>query len=149
MTTDYELLSVFLGATLNVVIWLVIFGGVGRLCGLARGRPGAGVWMGVLLGPIGWLFVLIGPDHRRKCRDCGGALNPGASKCCHCGTDLTAGAGHGPGRIVVRRRHARAVFRPPAGATPCPLCRGLMATNTLSPGVNRCPVCDGAFTVEA
>lgn len=48
-----------------LLLWLV-FGVVGYVLGEAKGRPGQGAVLGALLGPIGWLCVLFGPDYRKK-----------------------------------------------------------------------------------
>jgi len=61
---------------------------IGALCGQARGRVGAGVIFGLLLGPIGWLLVLVGKDYRPKCPHCGGVIETGKRVCKHCGRDL-------------------------------------------------------------
>jgi hypothetical protein len=58
---------------------------VGYLLGQAKGREAEGILFGVFLGPIGWLLIAVGPDQRPKCAHCRGAMQPGATRCCHCG----------------------------------------------------------------
>jgi hypothetical protein len=48
-----------------LLLW-VAFGVIGYFLGEAKGRPGQGAVLGLLLGPIGWLCVLLGPDYRKK-----------------------------------------------------------------------------------
>jgi hypothetical protein len=46
-------------------LWL-IFALVGAAIGQTKGRPGAGFWFGLLLGPIGWLLVAVGPNYKQQ-----------------------------------------------------------------------------------
>lgn len=48
-----------------LAIWAV-FGVIGYVVGEAKGRPGQGAVLGILLGPIGWLVVFFGRDYRKK-----------------------------------------------------------------------------------
>ena len=61
---------------------------VGGMIGQAKGQAGAGVALGLLLGPIGWLVVFLQSDPRPRCPLCGGVIVPGARKCKNCGSDL-------------------------------------------------------------
>lgn len=66
-----------------------IMGALGGLAiGRCRGRPEAGLWLGLLLGPLGWLILIVGPDHRPKCPECGGVVVKGARRCKNCGQAL-------------------------------------------------------------
>ncbi|MGL4575986.1 MAG: hypothetical protein ACRCV9_14470 [Burkholderiaceae bacterium] len=47
-----------------VAIYALIALGVGIAVGMARGRPLAGFLWALLLGPVGWLLVAVGPDMR-------------------------------------------------------------------------------------
>jgi DNA-directed RNA polymerase subunit RPC12/RpoP len=70
-----------------VLLYWIFFGClVGYLAGRARGRESDGLLLGALLGPIGWLLILCGPDKRPKCIECGGVVIAGAVKCSHCGS---------------------------------------------------------------
>lgn len=68
--------------------WALIGALVGTAVGQRKGRAGAGALFGLLLGPIGWLVVAVGPDLRAKCPDCGGTVPRGVRKCMHCGSEL-------------------------------------------------------------
>ena len=58
---------------MELVIWIVIGTLVGALIGQAKGRIGAGLFFGLLLGPIGWLITALGPNKKPKCPFCSGA----------------------------------------------------------------------------
>jgi len=45
-----------------VLIWAV-FSVVGALIGATKKRVGAGAFWGFLLGPIGWVIILLGPNY--------------------------------------------------------------------------------------
>ncbi len=75
-------------AAFQLFFAVVIGAGVGSLIGeKARGRKVAGAWLG-LLGPLGWVLVLLFEDHRRKCPACRSAVDPKATKCPRCASDL-------------------------------------------------------------
>lgn len=50
---------------LILLLWAV-FGIVGYFLGEFKGRPSEGLVLGLLLGPIGWLYVGLGRDYRKK-----------------------------------------------------------------------------------
>jgi hypothetical protein len=53
-----------------------------------RGLPLVGLLLGALLGPVGWLLVLVLPDHRRPCPVCGEKLLSDEPVCPECGHEL-------------------------------------------------------------
>ena len=62
---------------------------IGYLIGNSFGRGGSGLGLGLLLGPLGWLVVLLLKDPRARCPLCQGALpSAGVARCRHCGGDL-------------------------------------------------------------
>ena len=71
------------------VLWALIGGAVGSIIGARKQRQEAGFWFGFLLGPIGWILVLAGPDLGPKCPACKGSVIVGATKCKNCGSDLS------------------------------------------------------------
>jgi hypothetical protein len=71
-----------------VVPGIIIGAVVGALIGQLKGRAGAGMFFGLLLGPIGWLIVAVGPNLMPKCPECGGVIVEGARKCKNCGSVL-------------------------------------------------------------
>jgi hypothetical protein len=48
------------------VSWIAVFGGIGMLIGNFKGRAIAGLLLGTVIGPIGWLLIWLGPDKRRR-----------------------------------------------------------------------------------
>ena len=93
---------------------------VGALLGSRRGRPRLGSLLGILLGPVGWLAVLLASDRRPKCPRCKGAVESSALKCPHCGAEL------------VRRATV-------SGRAPCRFCGALIDRAAV-----RCPQCGEA-----
>jgi len=71
-----------------LMIWLAINGLIGAVIGEKKKRLGAGFLFGLLLGPIGWLLVGMGPNHGPKCPECGGDVVEGAKRCKNCGVEL-------------------------------------------------------------
>jgi hypothetical protein len=72
-------------------IWVVVGALVGYLIGKSKGRGTAGLWLGLLLGPIGWLCAaLMGDSERfaRRCPFCAEAVQPAAVVCRYCGHDI-------------------------------------------------------------
>lgn len=49
--------AIFLSVVLGISLFIVFFGGIGRWIGRGKGHARAGWWLGVLLGPIGWIAV--------------------------------------------------------------------------------------------
>ena len=66
-----------------LVIWFFC-GLVGALCGKYKGQPFLGFIIGLLLGPIGWLIILLSGDVRPKCEACREVIDPKATVCPHC-----------------------------------------------------------------
>ena len=64
----------------------------GALIGLARGRWLAGLLWGAVLGPIGWLVILLTRPNRVECPACSRGNPPAARTCRHCGVNLQAAA---------------------------------------------------------
>ena len=73
---------------LYTLSWILLGAAIGAALGKQKGRQEAGMIWGALLGPIGWVVILAGPDMGPKCSACMGSVVEGASKCRHCGSDL-------------------------------------------------------------
>jgi len=52
-----------------LIISALIGGFVGGAIGQSRGRPVEGFVLGLLLGPIGWICVLVGPNPKKEKED--------------------------------------------------------------------------------
>lgn len=70
------------------VLWGIVGPLIGTLIGQNKGRIAAGALFGLLLGPIGWAIVALGPNLKPKCPECGGVVVPGARKCKNCGSRI-------------------------------------------------------------
>ena len=107
-------------SVLPILACMCAGGAVGWWIGSLRDRPGDGLAWGALLGPIGWLVVYLGPDNRRKCQECRGAVPSDATRCMHCGAELRAmmdiacPACGGRGQIAVADQ---------ADPVTCPMCQ--------------------------
>jgi hypothetical protein len=82
-------------ACLGVLVLLffvaVISAAIGAAIGEAKGRPGLGAVLSLLVGPIGWLVVAMLPSAQEAgplCPHCGGVTVSGAAVCKNCGRDL-------------------------------------------------------------
>lgn len=79
-----------------MAFWLLFWAAVGSIGGAAmgrtfRGRPRAGLFLGLILGPLlGWPLLTFLADHRRRCGDCRGLVQAEANKYEHCGAELNA-----------------------------------------------------------
>jgi hypothetical protein len=76
----------------SLLILLLIFGLVGLALGKARQQhPAKCFLVGALLGPLGWLLVLVSKPDRSFTRECPACLSQvprAASACRNCGRDL-------------------------------------------------------------
>lgn len=74
---------------MEILIICLIFGLVGFLLGKTKGKEGVGFLLGILLGPIGWIVVLLLGGSRHKCPKCQGSLpSESVTRCMHCGAAL-------------------------------------------------------------
>ena len=100
---------------------------IGWAIGKAKQREGAGILYGLLLGPLGWIVLMLFPSAGQKCPHCGGMAKKGAMVCCHCGRDL------------VKRKEPALI---------CPMCSRAIPRKALHVGMNTCPFCGEGFEVE-
>ena len=116
------------GAPIVLIICLNVV--IGWAIGKSKQREGAGALYGLLLGPLGWIIMLLFPSAGTKCPHCGGIAKKGASVCCHCGRDL-----------IVRSQ-------PRTPKVVCPICSKAIPRISLRRGVNECPFCGESFEVN-
>jgi hypothetical protein len=75
-----------------LLLWALVGGLLGAAIGSTKNRLHGGFWLGLVLGPIGWLLIIVGPDYRPKCPECKGVIVPGAARCKNCGAALQRSA---------------------------------------------------------
>ena len=73
------------------LVLVLIFGMalVTTIVGNARGRMVSAIVWALLLGPLGWLIVLLMSDLRPRCPRCLSILNGGAIGCRYCRYEVT------------------------------------------------------------
>jgi hypothetical protein len=71
-----------------LIFWCFIGGLIGYIIGKNRGREAEGFALGAVLGLLGWILILVGPDNRKFCNECKGVVPKDARKCMHCGSEL-------------------------------------------------------------
>lgn len=77
---------------------------VAAVIGGRRNRTGTGFFLGVLFGPFGILFALLLKGNRIKCSYCRELIDPQATVCPHCRTELSRGTPTTPeslGKVIV------------------------------------------------
>jgi hypothetical protein len=72
---------------MEIIILWIIFAIIGALIGQKKGRPLEGFFAGLLLGPIGLIFIIV-RQPKWKCPECGGAIDKNVRKCKHCGSEI-------------------------------------------------------------
>lgn len=79
-------------ALLLALVVGVLCAEVGRRLGAPKDRAVPGMVWGLLLGPLGWIVILLSPDLRhpidrgfRVCRSCSGEIPLEADECGFCG----------------------------------------------------------------
>lgn len=78
----------------QVFLWYAICwavsGGIGAMIGARKGAGGAGFFLGLILGPIGWLLAAVIKGTRVNCPNCRELIDPAAKVCPRCQTQLVA-----------------------------------------------------------
>jgi len=63
---------------------------VGAAFGEEKDRSSAGFFYGLILGPIGWAIIALGPNYKPKCPFCKSIVVKYIRKCNHCESDLAS-----------------------------------------------------------
>jgi hypothetical protein len=78
---------------IGILSTFVFFGAIGILIGQRKGRTLAGLLFGMILGPIGWLVVALGPSKRellsRPCPHCNQLVVIDSKSCGQCAGAIT------------------------------------------------------------
>lgn len=69
------------------VLWCIM-AAIGFFLGSTKGRSSEGLLLGLLLGPFGWIIVLLLPENGMRCPECRGVIVAGAGRCKNCATPL-------------------------------------------------------------
>jgi hypothetical protein len=69
-----------------VIIW-IIFALIGVMIGQKKSKALEGFVAGLLLGPIGLIWI-IATKAKYRCPKCQGAVEKGVTKCRHCGSEI-------------------------------------------------------------
>ncbi len=74
------------------IAFTIVCGVVGALIGKHKNAIARDVFLGLLLGPIGWVISLLLPARKPKpkCPACGKPVETGDKHCRHCGAALAA-----------------------------------------------------------
>lgn len=92
--------------------WVMASGAIGYFCGWGKGRAGAGLLLGLLLGPFGCLAIMLLPAApRRRAAAQNGDAEPafgGGSACPRCQRPVSRSARACPhcGNVLMRIRYA-------------------------------------------
>jgi hypothetical protein len=73
--------------TVVIIVSIMLSGYIGALIGQRRGRGMTGALLSIVLGPLGWLIVIIMPDaNKAACPACRTMIPFDASICANCRT---------------------------------------------------------------
>lgn len=68
-----------------LIFYVIVSTSIGAWVGSWRGRPGAGLFLGFVAGPIGWLIVVAAPTAAPLCAECHHPTTSDAKVCGACG----------------------------------------------------------------
>ena len=138
-----ELLELF-----AILSGCLICGVIGAVIGQTRNNGGGGFFLGLLLGPIGWIIVLMMDDPTMKpCPTCKGKCPGDATRCQHCGVEFFSYTAYRPSLDALSRRsrEAKAMLAEPIKTT-CPHCdQPLEIPESLVDKKMICPACQKEF----
>ena len=73
-------------ASSKIIHWF-FFALIGAAIAQKKGRVLEGFIAGLLLGPIGIIWIIF-QKPKRKCPECGGIIEKNVKKCKHCGSEI-------------------------------------------------------------
>jgi hypothetical protein len=109
--------------------WVFISGAIGYFCGWGKGRPGAGLLLGLFLGPLGCLAIMLLPPAARRPHGAGGIFGGGTA------SGPFGGSSTGPFNNSSAGPLGGSSERPALGPT-CPRCQKPVARSARA-----CPHC--------
>lgn len=69
-----------------VIVWIVL-ALIGAAIGQKKSKVLEGFVAGLLLGPIGLIWIIVAKA-KHRCPECQGAIEKGVAKCQHCRTEI-------------------------------------------------------------
>ncbi len=87
-----------------MLVGIPVSAAIGAFCGSFKRNSLYGFLLGALIGPLGWIVVLLLPTKGPLCPSCKAAYNPGATRCCHCGSEIIRSPGPQPIRSETVKR---------------------------------------------
>ena len=95
-------------------------------------------FIGILLGPLGWIITLLLPEEGARCCECGGVIASGVKKCKHCGSDLYGGSrlSQPASQIIIQK--TKTPRSPLQIQSPQPMLK-------IDPEIVNCPYCSCPF----
>jgi len=123
---------VFLALLLG--LWALIGGGIGAAIGSLKFRGSAGFWLGLFLGPLGWIIAAV-QEYPRRCPFCQRGVPDSATVCKGCGRELQG-----------RDRPDKTPPRPSleSGRKKCPFCAELIQLEAI-----KCRFCGSDLTKQS
>lgn len=74
---------------IGVILYMIIFGGIGHAIGKSKKREDDGLMWGILLGPLGWIITALLPEKFDwECPYCDMGLKKKSRICHNCHSEL-------------------------------------------------------------
>jgi hypothetical protein len=71
------------------IVIIIIFGIIAAIIGDKKGQGLFGLFLGILLGPLGVLIMLTTKGNRKNCPYCKELIHKNATRCSHCQKELS------------------------------------------------------------
>jgi hypothetical protein len=107
-----------------IIVWC-LFAVLGAAIGQGKGKLGEGLAAGLLLGPIGLIWIAVVKDERKHCPHCREVIAAEAAVCPHCQRDIPDPANFACPKCKKRFFVATAAR---GHSTRCPHCKKMVQT---------------------